>query len=128
MSQRPTEILLVEDEIAHVRLIQRAFRSHPGEYDVIVARTLGEARSALARSLPEAAIVDRLLPDGNGIELLAEMKERPEFPIVVMTSHGSEEVAVEAMKAHKLQLNQLLLAVTRMELQHTLNMKQELMK
>jgi signal transduction histidine kinase len=99
VSQQPTEILLVEDEVAHIRLIQRAFSSRSRNFHVNVARTLEEARSVLARSLPEVAIVDWLLPDGNGIELLAEMKEEPEFPIVVMTSHGSEEVAVEAMKA-----------------------------
>ena len=44
------------------------------------------------------AIIDLLLPDGNGLELLPNTKEETPYPIIVMTAHGNEQVAVEALK------------------------------
>lgn len=94
-------VLLVEDEEAHAELIRRAFEPKEGLIRLTVARSLEEARACLTESLPDLAIVDLFLPDGRGIELLSEEERR--YPVVVITSHGDEEVAVEAMKAGALQ-------------------------
>ncbi len=93
------DILLVEDEEGHAQLVLRAFELRPG-VRLRVARSLAEARELLSQTTPDLAIIDLLLPDGRGIELLEElrMSETP-FPAIIMTSHGDEEVAVEAMKA-----------------------------
>ncbi len=65
-----------------------------------VARTLQEARDRLDETLPDLGIFDLLLPDGRSIDLLAEKKaDGLPFPAVIMTSHGDEGVAVEAIKA-----------------------------
>lgn len=99
LDQDALNILLVEDEEGHIQLILRAFESRFG-VRLTVARTLGEARERLAETIPDLAIVDLLLPDGRGIQLLEEQKGNDfPFPAVIMTSHGDEEVAVEAMKA-----------------------------
>jgi signal transduction histidine kinase len=99
LDQDTLNILLVEDEEGHIQLILRAFESRFG-VRLTVARNLGEARARLAEMIPDLAIVDLLLPDGRGIELLEEQKGNGfPFPAVIMTSHGDEEVAVEAMKA-----------------------------
>jgi signal transduction histidine kinase len=99
LDQDTLNILLVEDEEGHIQLILRAFESRFG-VRLMVARTLCEARALLAETIPDLAIVDLFLPDGRGIELLAEQKGNDfPFPAVIMTSHGDEEVAVEAMKA-----------------------------
>ena len=93
------DILLVEDEEGHVQLALRAFESRPG-VRLTVARSLREARLRLSESPPDLAIIDLRLPDGRGIELLEEkMKDGAPFPAMIMTSHGDEGVAVEAMKA-----------------------------
>ena len=95
-------ILLVEDEEAHAGLVRRAFEAHADRFRLAVAGSLREARACLAQeSQPDLLITDLRLPDGRGIELLpAEDKaERDRFPVVVMTAHGDEQVAVEAMKA-----------------------------
>ena len=80
-------------------LIRRAFESRPGAVSLTVAPTLEAARSSLGESAPDLALIDLVLPDGKGIELLPAGGEEPAYPIVIMTSHGDEEVAVEAMRA-----------------------------
>ena len=99
MDAKGINILLVEDEEAHARLIQRAFESHAGRWSLSVAGTLAEARACLAESAPELLITDLVLPDGKGTELLPADKEGCRFPIVLMTCRGNEQVAVEALKA-----------------------------
>ncbi len=91
-------VLLVEDEDAHAELISRAFESQSDRMRLVVADTLGQARAAIEEAAPDIALIDMLLPDGNGIELLPPAGEATEYPIVIMTSHGDEERAVEAMK------------------------------
>lgn len=92
-------VLLVEDEIAHAELIRRAFDLRGSRVSLIVARSLREARTAAAESTPDVAVVDLLLPDGKGIEYLSEQGEERPYPIIIMTSHGDEQIAVEAIRA-----------------------------
>jgi signal transduction histidine kinase len=99
MKQNILNILLLEDEEAHSQLILRAFESR-ADVRLTVARTLREARARLAAGTPDLVIMDLLLPDGTGIELLEESRRNGAiFPAVIMTSHGDEAIAVEAMKA-----------------------------
>lgn len=98
-SDGTSRILLVEDEAAHVELICRSFESCSGQVDLTVAGSLDEARANTSRSLPDLMITDLVLPDGRGTQLLPADKEQALFPIVVMTSFGDEQAAVEAMKA-----------------------------
>jgi signal transduction histidine kinase len=98
MSQTTLRILLVEDEADHAELVCRAFAPHP-ETSLTVAGSLRKARAAIAATRPDVVIVDLLLPDGKGTELLPADRTSVEFPVVVMTGYGNEEAAVEAMKA-----------------------------
>jgi PAS domain S-box-containing protein len=92
-------ILVVEDEEAHAELICRAFDEDPGKrYLVSVARTLREARDYLDGSKPDLVITDLLLPDGKGTDLVSNHEDNGRAPLIVMTSHGTEQVAVEALK------------------------------
>ena len=99
MDERTAHILLIEDQEAHVELVCRAFESHASQFRLTVAGSLQEARASLAESRPDLVIADWLLPDGRGTELLPAGDEAHHFPVVVMTSHGNEQVAVEAIKA-----------------------------
>ena len=99
MDKQMIHILLVEDEDAHVKLVRRSFESHANLIRLTVAGSLKEARICLAESLPDLVIADLVLPDGRGIELLPAEDEERLFPLVVMTSYGDEQIAVEAMKA-----------------------------
>ncbi|MEM9692479.1 MAG: response regulator [Myxococcota bacterium] len=84
-------VLVVEDDGGHAALMRRALRNQP--YDVSFASTLDEARPLVDQV--DLIVVDWRLPDGHGTDLL---DGRPR-PVVVMTSHGDEHLAVDAMKA-----------------------------
>lgn len=99
MSQQTTHILLVEDEKAHAEIVCRAFDSSSSQFHLAVAENLQEAQDYLAKSSPDLVITDLILPDGLGTGLLSDRRTERAFPIVVMTSYGDQQVAVEAMKA-----------------------------
>ena len=99
MNEKTTHILLVEDEAAHAELIRRAFDYSNREVTLQVAGNLQEARQYLTTTVPNLVISDLRLPDGDGVELLPADDETLDYPVVIMTSHGDEQVAVEAMKA-----------------------------
>jgi PAS domain S-box-containing protein len=92
-------VLLVDDELAHVELIVRAFEDQAPHVTLHTAHSLAEARAKIEQNTLDLVILDFLLPDGKGVELLPGEDEKPSFPIVMMTSHGNEQLAVEAMKA-----------------------------
>ena len=97
MTEKTVQILLVEDEEAHSELVCRAFEPHV-RFNISVAINLKKAQDYLARSTPDLVITDLRLPDGSGIELLALMEGKARFPVVIMTSHGDEQAAVETIK------------------------------
>ena len=99
MNEQTIRILLVEDEEAHADLVCRAFESQAGQARLTVVGSLREARACLVESLPDLVIADWVLPDGRGMELLPAEGEAHHFPVVMMTAHGDEQVAVEAIKA-----------------------------
>lgn len=92
-------VLLVEDDPGHARLLTRAFQSSQGNFQIDVAGTLKDARKHLDISHPDLVIADINLPDGKGSELLGPESEKSQFPLVVMTSYGDEQMAVDVMKS-----------------------------
>jgi PAS domain S-box-containing protein len=96
----PLHVLLVEDEAGHAELAMRAFENRGADFTVSVAQTIDEARARLRSDRPpNLVIADWLLPDGEGLDLLRGQSAGAMPPVVIMTSHGSERVAVEAIRA-----------------------------
>lgn len=89
-------ILLVDDDDL-IRTVVAERLKRRG-YEVVVARNLGEARAALRGSVPDAALLDIRLPDGNGTELLEELTADEDVPCVMITAHATIESAVEALR------------------------------
>src|SRR6056300_1091863 len=88
--------LIVEDS-STLCAIYQAYLDGTG-LDVYTVETFGDALRALDSLKPELILLDIELPDGNGLDLLAEtvtMKPRP--AVVVMTGHGIE-YAEQAME------------------------------
>lgn len=102
MNNEAIDVLLVDDEEDHAELIRRGLAHHASdatEFRLQVAASLAEARAMLARHTPDLMIVDYRLPDGEGIELLPGSFEKREFPIILMTGHGDQTLAVNALKS-----------------------------
>jgi PAS domain S-box-containing protein len=93
------QILLVEDDPTHVELIQRAFEDRTDTVRIVWAQTVAEARTHLASSTPHLILADWRLPDGDSLGLLPANPNQYSIPIVIMTSYGNENIAVDAMKA-----------------------------
>lgn len=101
MIEHPLHILLVEDEDAHAELVRRAFELRERPYPIVQTRSLNQARKHLRQHCNTTLLIitDWRLPDGEGLELLAERIVHDSIPVVIMTSYGNEKIAVDAMKA-----------------------------
>jgi len=95
--ESPIRVLLVEDDPAHAKLMSRALANSAQAHLVTHVSTLREAREAAEKEPPQVAIVDLVLPDGRGTDLL-EGPQPLKFPVVILTSQGDERVAVQSIK------------------------------
>ena len=92
-------ILVVDDEPAVVSLVRRSLEKLDG-YGVVSAETVAEARVRLQNESFDVAVVDVLLPDESGLELMLTVRERdPRLPVIFITGGGTSGTAIEAMKA-----------------------------
>jgi two-component system KDP operon response regulator KdpE len=66
---------------------------------VVPAETAEEALDRASVRPPQAAIVDLVLPDGDGIEVTRRLREWSEMPILVLSAVGEEEQKVRALEA-----------------------------
>ncbi|MBE3042075.1 PAS domain S-box protein, partial [Candidatus Bathyarchaeota archaeon] len=92
-------ILLLEDDPAHAEAIRRALEASDLKAVVHVAGTLREYHEAIAVRLPDIVLMDMVLPDGRALDVLTSPPDACPFPILLMTSYGNEQTAVQAMKA-----------------------------
>ena len=96
------QFLYVEDNTSDAELTQRRLRRLAPQLQMEVVSSLSAARQRLEQpALPYAAVMlDLRLPDGDGLELLNDIRRR-ELPLVVviLTGSGDEETAVSALKA-----------------------------
>jgi len=90
-------ILLVEDDSSHAAAIQRSFQASPEYFRLEIVDTLKSAREAINRLRPALVLTDYRLPDGKGSDLVSPANGA--CPVVLMTARGSEQIAVQALKA-----------------------------
>jgi CheY-like chemotaxis protein len=83
------KILLVEDHADTLETVTLLLRS--SGHEVFPATCCAEARSAAnAQSVIEAIVGDLGLPDGDGVELLVELKQRFSCPTIALTAYGMD--------------------------------------
>jgi len=90
-------ILIVDDE----KLIRWSMKQklESWNYDVSEAEDLRQGRLLLQQENPDLVTLDIKLPDGNGIELLKEIRElHPGTPVIMITAFGVVDVAVQALR------------------------------
>ena len=90
-------VLVVDDEVSIADGL-RLTREAEG-YSVRIAGSIATALSVMAQTDVQAAVVDLMLPDGDGLTLTRELKKRdPNIEVVVVTAYGSVRKAMEATK------------------------------
>jgi DNA-binding NtrC family response regulator len=92
------KILIIDDEITIRRIIESNLVK--SGFDVTTCDSATAMRQELASNEFQLIVLDILLPDGDGIEIIKEIhQDSPHLPIIMITAQSSVEVAVEAMKA-----------------------------
>ena len=94
MSQR---ILVCDDEM-QIRRALRVVLKDAG-FEVIETADAKEALDAASVQPPDAAIIDLLLPDGDGVEVTRSIRSWSAMPILVLSAVGEEEQKVRALEA-----------------------------
>ncbi|GMN09795.1 sigma-54 dependent transcriptional regulator [Croceitalea sp. MTPC9] len=93
----PQKILIVEDDISFGQMLQKFFLKNGWKSEV--CSTVTDARNKIATTNFDLILSDLRLPDGNGINLLVEIKSiYPKTAVIVMTGYAEVGTAVAAMK------------------------------
>src|SRR5437588_1350169 len=90
-------LLLIDDEPA----IQHAFRKafHKPDYETITARTAAEGLALVTSRKPDVVVLDINLPDSTGLQTFDRLKQiNARTPVLLITGHGTTELAIQAMK------------------------------
>jgi len=91
------KVLVVDDEPG-VRFGIRDFLEQQG-YEIEEAQSCEDAQNLFRTSRPDIVIADYMMPDGTALDLLPRLKEiDPDTPLLVLTAHGSIDLAVRAIK------------------------------
>jgi two-component system, OmpR family, KDP operon response regulator KdpE len=90
-------VLVVDDELQILRALKVILRE--AGYEPVAVATAEEALDAAATRPPDAAIVDLVLPDGDGIAVCERLRAWSEMPILVLSAVGEEEQKVRALEA-----------------------------
>ena len=92
------KVLVVDDSSVDRRLVQRILEKD-ANLTVECSADGAAALKCMDASLPDLVLTDMQMPDMNGLELVQTVRlQYPEVPIVLMTAHGSESLAVEALE------------------------------
>jgi two-component system, OmpR family, KDP operon response regulator KdpE len=90
-------VLVCDDEPQILRALKVVLRE--AGFEAVEAATAEEALDKAAVRPPDAAIIDLVLPDGDGVEVCRRLREWSQMPIVVLSAVGDEEEKVRALEA-----------------------------
>jgi two-component system KDP operon response regulator KdpE len=90
-------VLICDDELQIVRALKVVLRD--AGFEVTATANAEEALDEAAVHPPDAAIIDLLLPDGDGVEVTTRLREWSDMPILVLSALGEEEQKVRALQA-----------------------------
>jgi two-component system KDP operon response regulator KdpE len=90
-------VLVCDDEPQILRALRVVLRD--AGFDVDPATTAAEALDSAALRPPDAAILDLVLPDGDGVDVARELRKWSHMPILVLSAVGDEDQKVRALEA-----------------------------
>ncbi|MDB5597605.1 MAG: response regulator receiver protein [Hyphomicrobiales bacterium] len=95
--QAEMTLLIVDDDKPFLARLTRAMESRG--FQVIGAESVADGLAAIRRSAPAFAIIDMRLADGNGLDVISELKAvRPDARGIILTGYGNIVTAVTAVK------------------------------
>ncbi|MFO0726026.1 MAG: response regulator [Myxococcota bacterium] len=97
MSTDKTVVLLVEDEPQMRRFLRASLGSHG--YALLEAGTSREGMQLATSHNPQLILLDLGLPDGDGLDLVKEIRAWSQVPVIVLSARGREEDKVNALDA-----------------------------
>lgn len=94
-----TKVVWLVDDDASIRwVLERALRDSPLSVQSFAG--VAACRTALAERAPDVLLTDVRMPDGDGLELLQEARQRyPQLPVIIMTAHGDLDISIAAFDA-----------------------------
>jgi two-component system, OmpR family, KDP operon response regulator KdpE len=89
------EILVIDDEVQMQKLLQITLQSNG--YSVIAALSANDGLIAAAKRLPDLIILDLVLPDQSGHNILTSLREWCQKPVIILSVRSQEEDIVRAL-------------------------------
>jgi CheY-like chemotaxis protein len=91
--------LVVDDSAIDRHVVSSLLQKH-GSSAVLTASNGVEALQVVERERPDVVLTDLMMPEMDGLELLQQLRSNyPAVPVILMTAHGSEDIAIRALKA-----------------------------
>lgn len=98
--EHPIRVLIVDDHEVLAASLAHVLDQEPDITTVGTAQSLAQARTRVATASPDVLLLDRRLPDGDGVAAIGELRElRPSMNVVVLTGAGADDVLVRALEA-----------------------------
>jgi diguanylate cyclase (GGDEF)-like protein len=99
-TDKPTRVLLIEDNPGDARLLQEALRAAFTDLELELSERLSEGLSRLSRSHFDVVLLDLVLPDSRDIDTLNRVLEHaPWVPVVVVTGTDAKQLGVRSVQA-----------------------------
>lgn len=96
MNSDKNSLLIVDDEIELLESLSRGLKS---QYHILTADSGNKALELLSTEKPHCVLMDIRMPGKDGIEVLKDINiSYPQVPVIIMTGHGDEKVAIQALK------------------------------
>jgi DNA-binding response OmpR family regulator len=93
------ESVLIVDDSAEITLFLRQYILEPAGYKVLSARDGEEGLEVAVRDRPDLIILDMSMPRMTGLQMLSALRKTTcDSPVIFMTLHGSERIAVEVFR------------------------------
>lgn len=93
----PLKLLMIEDDADQSELVREVIEDHFGVGTVVCVGSRAEALKVDLASF-DLILTDHNLPDGSGMQLLAEITKRCKTPVIMVTGENNVDMAAEAIK------------------------------
>lgn len=90
-----TRVLVVDDEAAILRFLKPALEANA--YAMVGASTVAEAMQRIATDSPDIVVLDLGLPDGDGKDVIRQVRQWSDVPIVVLSARDREAEKIEVL-------------------------------